>query len=491
MASSKKLLKNNSVRVKNAAVPTVNQHAPAAQHPLVVHLQAFLTNAFNLTENLKQPQLLLALSGGLDSCVLLHLLSALNKSGTLPFESHALHVHHGLSANADDWFDFCVAQCAKLNVPLQIVQVKVDKNSGLGIEAAARQLRYQALFNYRFEANGEVADYIVTAHHQDDQAETLLLQLFRGSGVKGLAAMAAVDKPRRLLRPLLDVSRQTLHDYAMQHNIDWCEDESNIDTKYERNFVRHDVLSMLETRAPAVKSVLARTASHLAEASDLLDSLAEMDAKPLIIETGHENSLCLQGLSALDIPRTKNVLRWWFSKNHLAMPNTEQLNEIVDQLLNAKPDANVCLELSSFSASHLTLRRYQQRAYLCREQTTQPFDMVWNGEASLSLPNGGQLEFKQVIGEGLAVKFGMTKLRVTNRDGGERFKPNVLRPTRTLKHLLQEANMPPWQREHLPLIYWQDTLACVPGIGIAHELQATEGEQGIMVYWQDSPKEPQ
>ncbi len=485
MVSSKKSLKKNSICVKNAAVQMANQHAPAAQHPLVVHLQAFFTRTLNLTENLKPPQLLLALSGGLDSCVLLHLLGALKQSGALPFELHALHVHHGLSANADMWSHFCTEQCQQLNIPLQVVQVTVERNSGLGIEAAARQLRYEALFNYRSEAG--LADYIVTAHHQDDQAETLLLQLLRGSGVKGLAAMAAVDQSRRLLRPLLDVPRQTLHDYAIQHNIDWCDDESNADTQYERNFVRHDVLTMLEARAPAVKSVLARTASHLAEASDLLDSLAEIDAKPLIIESGHENSLCLQGLSALEMPRIKNALRWWFSRNHLAMPNTEQLNEIVDQLLNAKPDANVSLELSGISAPHLTLRRYQQRAYLCREQTTQPFDMVWNGEASLSLPNGGQLEFKQVIGEGLALKFGMTKLRVTNRDGGERFKPNVLRPTRTLKHLLQEANMPPWQREHLPLIYWQDTLACVPSIGIAHELQAAAGEQGIVIIWQDTP----
>ncbi len=250
-----------------------NQHAPAAQHPLVVHLQTFLTNALNLTENLQPPQLLLALSGGLDSCVLLHLLGALQKSGTLEksgalrFELHALHVHHGLSANADMWSHFCAEQCQQLNIPLQVVQVKVEKNSGLGIEAAARQLRYEALFNYRFEA--DLADYIVTAHHQDDQAETLLLQLFRGSGVKGLAAMAAVDHSRRLLRPLLDVPRQTLHDYAIQHNIDWCDDESNTDTQYERNFVRHDVLTILEARAPAVKTVLARTASHLAEASNL------------------------------------------------------------------------------------------------------------------------------------------------------------------------------------------------------------------------------
>jgi tRNA(Ile)-lysidine synthase len=186
-------------------------------------------------------------------------------------------------------------------------------------------------------------------------------------------------------------------------------------------------------------------------------------------------------LSLLDLARAKNVLRWWFAKNHLAMPSAEYLNEIIYQLFNAKADANINIALQN-----LTLKRFQQRVYLLQEQSTQDFDLVWNGEPELTLPNGGKLQFKQVTGAGLALKFGMTKLRITNRDGGERFKPNVLRPTRTLKHLLQEANIPPWQREYMPLIYWHDTLAFVPGIGIAHELQASESEQGVEIAWQDS-----
>jgi tRNA(Ile)-lysidine synthase len=190
----------------------------------------------------------------------------------------------------------------------------------------------------------------------------------------------------------------------------------------------------------------------------------------------------LQGLAALAHTRAKNVLRWWFAKNHLAMPSAEYLTEIINQLLNAKADANI-----NISLQHLTLKRFQQSAYLLQAQSPQAFDLVWNGEAELTLPNGGKLQFNQVTGAGLALKFGMTKLRVTNRDGGERFKPNALRPTRTLKHLLQEANIPPWQREYLPLIYWHDTLAFVPGIGMAHELQANEYEQGVEITWQDAP----
>ncbi len=446
-----------------------------AQDPLLSQVNTFLSRQFKPNQ-----LLLLGLSGGLDSCVLLHLLAATKQ--TIPFKLHAMHVHHGLSVNADAWADFCLQQCKLLNVPLQIVRVNIDENTQLGVEGAARRLRYEALFSIKLDE--EQPDFVVTAHHQDDQAETLLLQLFRGAGVKGLASMAAVDKFRRLLRPLLEVSRQTLQDYATQHQIRWCEDESNNDTRYERNFVRNNVMPVLEIRYPAVKSVLARSASHLAEASDLLDTLAEIDAETLRFN----NSLCLQGLAALAPIRAKNVVRWWFANNHLAMPSTEYLSEIIKQLLNAKADANVNIQLNlNNQAQHLTLKRFQQRAYLLQEQSTPAFDLVWNGEPELMLPNGGKLQFKQVMGAGLALKFGMTKLRVTNRDGGERFKPNVLRPTRTLKHLLQEANIPPWKRDCLPLIYWHDTLAFVPGIGISHELQAAAHELGVEIVWQDIP----
>lgn len=466
MANSKKLQKNRLNRNVASLDGTVTTACS-----LALQVNAFLNTHLTAGQHL-----LLALSGGLDSTVLLHLLSQAKKN--LSFELHAMHVHHGLSDNADKWAAFCEEQCRLLDVPLQITCVNVDKNSQSGIEAAARQLRYEALFNCKLNIDqaSPIPAYIVTGHHQDDQAETLLLQLFRGAGIKGLSSMAEVDNTKGLLRPLLSVSRKTLQDYAALHHIPWCEDESNEDTQYERNFVRHEVLPLLETRHQAIKSVLARTASHIAEANELLDVLAEIDTEQLL----EKNSLCLEGLSKLSLPRAKNSLRWWFAKNQLAMPTSEHLDEIVQQLLNAKQDANISIVLQG-----LTLKRFQKRAYLSHRQKTQAFDLVWNGEPELTLPNGSSLEFKKVVGAGLALKFVMNKLRITNRDGGERFKPNVLRPTRTLKHLLQEANIPPWRRDFLPLVYWQDTLAFVPGIGIAHELQAKGQELGIEIIWHE------
>lgn len=426
-----------------------------------------------LNQHIKpQQRLLLGLSGGLDSCVLLHLLAQARSS--FPFDLHAMHVHHGISPNADSWAAFCQAQCDALNVPFSLVRVQLDADSKLGLEGHARQLRYAALFN-----NSLQADFVLSAHHQDDQAETLLLQLFRGAGLKGLASMAASDGDRHLLRPLLNVPRTVLEDYAKQHGISWCEDESNNNTQYERNFIRHEVLPVLKARNPAIKNTLARTAAHAAEASDLLNALAALDAKNLV-ENG---SLCLQGLAKLDEARLKNVLRWWLAEHDLSMPSSEYLSEISQQLLQAKADANIDIVLNHKSQQAFKLKRYQQRAYIVKPQVMASFDLVWNGEPTLDLPNGGQLQFSQVRGAGLALKFGMSKLRISQRKGGENFKPNALRPTRTLKHLLQEANMPPWQRENLPLVYWQDTLAFVPGIGISHELQAAPHEDGLSIVW--------
>ncbi|PPC95288.1 MAG: tRNA lysidine(34) synthetase TilS [Methylotenera sp.] len=459
MANSKKSLANN-------------RSGPTAPHPLTLKLHTFLADCLK-----PQQRLLLALSGGLDSCVLLHLLA--NAKATIGYELQALHVHHGLSNNANAWANFCVEQCRELQVPCEVVQVQVPKDSGLGIESAARRLRYEILFNYH--SNGLKPDFVLTAHHQDDQAETLLLQMLRGAGVKGLAAMAAEDGSRGLLRPLLDISRTELHDYALQHKLTWCEDESNSDSKFERNFLRNEVMPLLTLHYPALTSNLARTAVHLAEANKLLDSLAMLDISPL----EDANSLCLLGLSQLTEARAKNGLRWWLAKNGIAMPSADQLQEMLKQLLDAKPDAKITIQVYVRDLTETkNIKRYQQRAYLVEPVQALTYDVLWQGESEIELADRSRLIFNKTTGTGLAVKHGLAKLRVTNRKGGERFKPNALKPTRTLKHLLQEANIPPWQREQLPLIYWQDSLAYVPGIGIAHELQAAEDEPGLEIIWQ-------
>ncbi|PKO25540.1 MAG: tRNA lysidine(34) synthetase TilS [Betaproteobacteria bacterium HGW-Betaproteobacteria-8] len=451
---------------------TVRQKARAqAVDSAVNQLSAKLADYIGSTVEPGQ-HLLLAFSGGLDSCVLLHLLA--EHRSALGFELQAMHVHHGLSPNADDWATFCKQTCTHLNIPLQIVHVEVAQDGGTGIEAAARQARYQALF-------GAKADYIVLAHHQDDQAETLLLQLFRGSGVKGLAAMAMMDKKRRLLRPLLDTSREELLQYATARRLSWIEDESNLDRRYDRNYLRHDLMPLIEARFKSAKKVLARTAGHMAESAGLLDDLAQIDAACSGLSLREiRQRLPLDCLQRLSLPRGRNLLRWWLSLNQLDMPNAARLEEMLNQLLSARADAVISVKISS--DAHL--RRFRNEVYVEYRCDSSPFSLLWSGQPQLVLPDGSRLTFEKRTGQGLASeRLGIDKLRIASREGGERFKPDAQRPTRTLKHLLQEAEIPPWERQKLPLIYLDDELALVPGIGVTANMQAQAGETGLVIEW--------
>lgn len=419
--------------------------------------------------------LLLAFSGGLDSTVLLHLLASLGDE--LNFFLSAMHVHHGLSPNADTWADFCQQTCDKLNISLQISYIQIPADNALGIEAAARQLRYDALFSPASNPN-----YVCFAHHQDDQAETLLLQLARGAGIKGLAAMAAVDHQRRLLRPLLDFSRAELEAYAAKHELVWIEDESNHNNAFDRNFLRNEILPKLREHYPAISQTLSRSASHLAEASGLLDALAEIDAQTYV----QDQKLNIAALQVLSASRARNLLRWWLACLQQSMPSTEQLEQMLNQLSNAKTDAQIEIVLASNAQQLVTVRRYKEQAYLITEPKHKPdhMNILWQGEAELILPDNSRLIFSEKLGTGLALKrLDVSKLRISYRQGGESFKPDADKPTRTLKHLLQETNMPPWQRAWLPLVYVDEKLALVPGLGIDAVMQAHSDEMGWVVEW--------
>jgi tRNA(Ile)-lysidine synthase len=410
----------------------------------------------------------LAFSGGLDSRVLLSVLLEAKKH--FNFDLSAVHVHHGLSPNADAWAAFCVESCKSVDVLCQVFRVNVDKTSGLGIEAAARQARYQALLACE-------ADFVVLAHHQDDQSETFLIQLLRGAGVKGLSAMAAFDLQRRLLRPLLNISRDELEAYAENAKLNWVEDESNQDIYFDRNFIRHELSPILAQRFPSFKIALARSAGHMAETSSLLDELAILDAETCVQDT----RLNLVAIGQLSSARAKNLMRWWLASLGFVLPNKERLDEMLKQLIHAKSDATLKLLIDEKGS---VLRRYQGFAFL--EDAIEPttISMAWQGESELRLPDGSKLLFERKRGEGMAIdRLGCHKLRILSRKGGERFKPDLNRPTRTLKHLLQEANLPPWLRDRLPLIYFDDALAVVPNIGINCLMQATEEEHGLVIHW--------
>ncbi len=426
--------------------------------------------------------ILVGLSGGVDSVVLLHLLARLASSHS--WKLSALHVHHGISPHADEWASFCGRFCTALGIPFRVEHVNIRPVRHMGIEAAARQLRHEALSN-------QPVDFIALAHHQDDQAETLLLQLLRGAGVAGLAAMPPVkpggaargDVPRpTLLRPLLETSRAELAAYAGAQGLEWVEDESNADERYPRNFLRHRAIPLLEQRFKGVRRTLARSARHFAEADALLDALAEQDA--LTEQDGERafdgDTLSAARLAGLDALRAKNLLRWFLHQRNALMPDASRLEEMLRQMVAARQDAQACVGWGRWE-----LRRYRGRVHVCtRQDEPEPGLLVrWRGEAVLPWA-GGLLRFLPASGEGAsAEKLAGASVSIRPRERDDTLRPDAARPARSLRYLFQEHGIPPWQRAGWPLLYCGARLVAVPGIAVDCDWRAAAGTPGLVLRW--------
>ena len=462
--------------------------------------------------------ILIGLSGGVDSVVLLHLLHKL--AARFSWQLSALHVHHGISQNADAWVEFCADLCARHQISLHIERVDIEPLRAHGIEAAARKLRHAAFAR-------QPCDFVALAHHADDQAETLLLQLLRGAGVRGASAMPVLSLSKwpllarrsgspNILRPLLHCSRQEILDYAAAHDLQWIEDESNADDNYPRNFLRHRVLPLLSEKFPAYRDTLARSAQHFAEASKLLDDLARLDAPDLFPSDkttshstwlpkygsqvagypaseeseargakpargeGDEFSLEVSRLQYLSLSRAKNLLRYFLHSVGAPMPQAVQLDDMLQQLCNAREDAAVCIAYGDWQ-----VRRYQGKAYVLRAlgEFDQSLVLPWHGESELDWPAlHAWLHFKHTKSSGISLaKLQREPVTLRFRQGGETMRPHPNAATRSLKNLLQEHHIPPWQRDRLPLLYCGDELVCVPGVAIAAEYQAVADEAGFSV----------
>jgi tRNA(Ile)-lysidine synthase len=417
-------------------------------------------------------QILIGLSGGMDSVVLLHLLHTL--SSRYDWQLSALHVHHGISPNADAWADFCAELCGRHSIPLHIERVDISSlRDEHGIEAAARKLRHAAFARQK-------CDFVALAHHADDQAETMLLQLLRGAGVKGAAAMPLV-KPatphvHASVRPLLNVARSSLLDYATQQGLRWVEDESNADESYPRNFMRHRLLPVLEQRFPAYRDTLGRSAQHFAEAADLLDELALQDGGQAL----EDDTLQVDALRRLSTPRAKNLLRYFLHMHSVLMPQSAQLDEMLRQLCNAREDAAVCVGFGDWQ-----VRRYQGKAYLLAFLAEFDANLVlpWHGEAQLFWPALKRpLLLTKMPGQGIALeKLRRAPVTLRLRNGGESLRPHCGAASRSLKNLLQEHHVPPWLRERLPLLYCGDELVCIAGVAVAADYQVEKDEEGLLL----------
>lgn len=378
------------------------------------------------------------LSGGVDSVVLLHVLSGL--SSELRFQLRAVHVHHGISPNADAWAGFCRKQCRLLGIPLAVRRVDIGSTRGRGLEAAARDARRAVFATLR-------SDVLMLAHHRDDQAETVLLNLLRGAGVAGASGMAPVSTFGRIevLRPLLGVGRADIVDYASAHSLAWIEDESNADTRLARNYLRHEIGPRLDAKFPGWRINLARAARLFAG------------------ERADERAL----------------LRSWLTDQGLRAPSEAKLAEMIRQLAHSRQGAAPLVEHDG-----RVLRRYRGRVVVGDRAIARfPGQTVqWRGEASLQLP-GGVLHFGRAT-DGIAEeRLRDQPVTVRWRRGGERLRLAPGRPSRTLKNLFQEAGVPAWERERLPLVFCGDDLAWAPRFGVDARFRASAGGAGLMPRW--------
>jgi len=415
-----------------------------------------------------------AFSGGLDSHALLHALCRIR--AVLDAEIGAVHVNHGLQLEADHWESHCRQLCADLQVPYVSLQADGKALRGESPEAAARRARYTALADWL-----PAQHCLLTAQHQDDQAETLLLQLLRGSGVSGLAAMPVLTTlgAGRHLRPLLAVTREALSRYAVANRLTWIEDPSNTDTAFDRNYLRQQVLPVLRERWPAVASSLSRSASHCADAARLLADLAEQDLHAL---TGRNNTLSLTGLVALPHTRQANVLRHWIKQLSGKTPSAAVLARILNDVTGSRRDSEPCVRWGSFE-----IRRYREELFLLRQTGPgeQPGALEWALAGPLALPGpGGVLTATAETGGGIrAVAVPAGRVRVAWRQGGEYCRPAGRGHHHRLKKLFQEQGVPPWERSRIPLIYIEDQLAAVAGMWVCEPFQAGPAEPGFVINW--------
>ncbi|REL27527.1 tRNA lysidine(34) synthetase TilS [Thalassotalea euphylliae] len=433
---------------------------------------------------------IVAYSGGADSQVLLDLvcqtLTEENQTTNVEVEHKTstrdllvCHIHHGLSANADSWQAFAERECERRGVALKVVKVKLATESGESIEALARDARYQAL-----TAASKKPALVLTGHHIDDQLETMLLALKRGSGVKGLGAMASESDlaQHKLCRPLISVSRSDIETYAANQHLDWVTDESNADTRYDRNFLRNDIIPSIAARWPAFSQAAARSAELCQQNQQLVEALAEQDLSNLVADSTQiqprranaktglniETGLPIDKLAKLSQVRFNNLIRHFIASRvslsqsslTVKMPSQAQLNQLYQQLGVADD------KVPEIKLGNIWARRFQGQLFFTKAFTdisdfsaNISIESLNEGCQVVELPDGlGKLVFSAVLNKGqgalvMSLPKSVTNLAIKFSHTNPKILPDYRNHSRSMKKVLQELNIPTWQRKRLPFIY--------------------------------------
>jgi tRNA(Ile)-lysidine synthase len=418
-----------------------------------------------------------AFSGGVDSTALLHAFCEVH--GDLGLALRAVHVNHHLQPPADEWAAHCRKLANRLSVSLDVLDVPVRPARGESLEAAARTARYAAI-----AAHLDPGEHVVTAHHREDQLETILLRLVRGAGVAGLGGMpeAARFGTGLLLRPLLGVERPALVEYCQTARLPWIDDSSNADLRFDRNFLRARVIPALRERWPAVADCVARSGSHLAEARTLLDERAHEDLA--LARDG--DGLRVQVLRGLAPARVRNLLRFWIEGAGAAVPSSAVLDQVMTQMLGARRDATPLVVVGERE-----VRRYRDVLYLCAPPPSTPPDALswsWREQRELMLPAGlGRLRLRDARDDEAALDLPGGPLTITWQGSGLKLQVAPRGSRRTLRNLYQERGIVPWMRPLLPLVFAGESLVAVGDLWIDARFRRPEGARGIALDWLDAP----
>ncbi len=413
----------------------------------------------------------IAFSGGCDSVVLLHAAANLIKHDKLL----AVHINHGLQKHAESWNQFCESFTGRLNIPYIALYAQLDGLTS-NLEAQARRARYDLLASQLGKT-----DYLLTAHHQDDQAETLLLQLMRGSGLEGLSAMSeqSVVNGIRLIRPLLNYSKQQLLTYAHEHQLEWIDDPSNLDTSFNRNYIRHEIMPLLASRWPAVVKNISRSAANCREAAELVELQAKKDLSGCL--GSHPHTLSIANLSLLSTARRHHVVRLWITNNNFPLPDRDKIEFICSSYLDIREDAKPVIEWHKAA-----IYRFDHFLFLLK-----PVMSLNIKEISITASDlkSGMIELPEPIGklffhppENQQLKT-IGQLSIRFRQKGQSVQLAKRSGHRKLKKLFQEWKIPPWMRDYVPLVFNDDHCVAIADYALCESSQATVIE---VLSWQPS-----
>ncbi|MDO8825895.1 tRNA lysidine(34) synthetase TilS [Methylophaga sp.] len=410
-----------------------------------------------------------AYSGGMDSHVLLHLLATHRNQFSQKIQ--VVHVDHQLQSQSADWAEHCQRVAESLQLPFHCLKVTVTDINQSGLESAARSARYHAINKLM---NGE--GILLTGQHLQDQAETLMLQLLRGAGNRGLGAMKTVSfwQKMQIVRPLLTISREALLDYATTHQLQWIDDPSNQNTEINRNFLRHQVWPLLHSRWPAINQNLARSAQNLQESQTLLDELAQDDFFNIEAEL-QDRSINIDKLRALSEARQRNVLRFFMKMLNMALPSRINLQRILDEVCSAAVDGQPQVSWHEYIA-----RRYQNRLYLHTSISQSPevsAELIHNQQPML-LDEKHRLVWQAQQGRGIRAELFSSGLTLSYRQGGEKIQLAGKTHHQSVKKLFQQWQIPVWQRDTIPLLFADQQLVAIVGYACAEMAKPQSDQTG-------------